>query len=76
MTDEELARVNAQLEHPEASDLDDHIGLPNIARRIHLLFSAAWGVSLQNTPTGTLAVMRLPERRSGAAGSCTEGKSE
>ena len=76
MTDEELARVNAQLEHPEASDLDDHIGLPNIARRIHLLFGAAWGVSLQSTPTGTLAVMRLPERRSGAAGSCTEGKSE
>lgn len=62
MPEKELARVNAQLAHPEASDLDEHIGLSNIARRIHLLFGAAFGVSLQNTSTGMIAVMRLPER--------------
>ena len=66
MPEAELARVNAQLAHPEASDLDEHIGLPNIARRIHLLFGPDFGVSLQNTESGMIAVMRLPERVSGA----------
>ena len=67
MPEKELARMNAQLAHPEASDLDEHIGLSNIARRIHLLFGTSFGVSLQNTPTGMIAVMRLPERVSGMA---------
>lgn len=68
MDENELARVNAQLAHPEASNLDEHIGLNNIARRIRLLFGAGYGVSLSNTETGMTAVMRLPESIPGAAG--------
>ena len=68
MNENELARVNAQLAHPEASNLDEHIGLNNIARRIRLLFGAGYGVLLSNTETGMTVVMRLPESIPGAAG--------
>ena len=68
MDEAELARVNAQLAHPEASNLDEHIGLNNIARRIRLLFGEGYGVSLSNTEAGMIAVMRLPESISNTAG--------
>ncbi len=61
MAEDALERINSQLNHPEASDLDEHIGLSNIARRIHLIFGTAFGVSLQNTATGVIVRMRLPD---------------
>ena len=74
MPENELKRMNAQLLHPEASDLDEHIGLSNITRRIHLLFGTEWGVSLQNTSKGVIAIMRLPEYIQKNESECTQEK--